>query len=127
MLIDDISSAELFGPMRNWVSWVRSSNVIGIGYPKASVSCRGYQDPLGGVWDSPVSSVDDAEAERINTIVLTLPIDLMSVVRAHYLSAGTAAEKIGKMRISKPTFYSKLRSAHRIIYVAFVTQRTLET
>lgn len=122
MLIDDIAGAELFYPMKNWKSWVLSGNVIGIGYPRFSPSCREHRSECGDVWTPPSSSIDEAEAERIDAIVLNLPEDLLIVVRAHYLKTGTAQAKIAAMQIAKATFYEKLHSARRIIYIAFVSR-----
>lgn len=122
MLIDDIAAAELHYPLKNWVLWAKTANVIGIGYPRFSPSCREHQSKAGDTWEPPSSTIDEDEAERIDSIILELPADLLSVVRVHYLKPGDAKAKIAKLRMAKATFYDKLHSARRIIYVAFVSK-----
>lgn len=127
MLIDDISSAELFYPLKNWVMWTRSGNTLSIGYPRFSPSCREHQSKTGDVYTPPVSAIDEDEAERIDAIILKLPVDLLTVVKLHYLSHGDTKAKMAGLGIAKGTFYSKLHSAKRIIYIAFVSQPRAES
>lgn len=126
MLIDDISSAELYFPMRNWVLWTKSGNALSIGYPRFSPSCREHQSKTGGIYTPPPSEINEDEAEMLDTIILSLPPDLLAVVKIHYLKPGGAKTKIANAEMTKATFYSKLHSARRIIYIAFVSQTRRE-
>lgn len=120
MLIDDVAGAELYYPLKNWARWAVIANNPGIGYPKSSPSCREYREPAGDTWEQPSSGIDEAEAETIDGIIMKLPTDLIIVVRAHYISRGTAKEKILKTGMTKRMFYDRLWSARRLIYVALV-------
>jgi len=120
LLIDDIAGSALYYPMRNWARWAATANNPGIGYPRSSPTCREYREPAGDTWDTPISGIDEDEAERVDAIIMRLPADLIVVVRTHYIDNGTTPQKIRKLDMMKSTYYERLWSARRMIYVAFV-------
>ena len=121
MFIDSIVSSELSHTMNNWRIWALSGNSIALGYPTSSPSCREYQHRSGNVWSAPsCAMIDEHGAEKIDDIVLALPDDLKRVVCTYHLKTGSAKSKISRMGMAKGTFYEKLKSAYRIIYIALV-------
>lgn len=122
MLIDDIAGSELYYPMRNWVSFRRSGDRIGIGYPRFSPSCREHQSRTGGIYTPPPSEIDEEEAEILDAIILKLPGDLLVIIKIYYLMSGNAKAKVAAAGVSQDTFYRRLRSARQEIYTAFVSQ-----
>ena len=101
--------------IKNWARHMARGDDAGVGYPSSSPSCREYRPPAGDTWEAtPIRPYED-DAERMDRIIMGMPVTLISAVRISYLGVGTLTDRLRREQIPARTHYNRIATAHNWI------------
>ena len=104
----------------NWARWrlTQGSGVLGF----ASVNLEKADMPREPYADAPIPT-NGIEAGETDEAVARLPSELRATVECHYLNAGTQAEKLRRLCVTKATLYARVERAQRLLAEHFAAKR----